>query len=38
VPLYVQMGLALAAGIAAFAVVETNPRILARRQAVAVPV
>ena len=31
VPLYVQMGLALAAGVTAFAVAETNPRILARR-------
>ena len=31
IPLYVQLGLALAAGVTAFAVVETNPRILARR-------
>lgn len=31
VPIYVQLGLAIAAGIAAFFVVETNPRVLARR-------
>jgi len=31
VPLYVQLGLALAAGVAAFFVAETNPRILGRR-------
>ena len=31
VPLYIQMGLAIAAGITAFAVVETHPRILERR-------
>ena len=37
VPLYIQMGLAIAAGVTAFAVVETNPRILARRQAAAAP-
>jgi predicted MFS family arabinose efflux permease len=34
-PIYVQLGLALLAGLAAFLVVETNPRILARRAAVA---
>jgi predicted MFS family arabinose efflux permease len=37
VPLYVQIGLALAAGVTAFAVTETNPRVLARRQAEALP-
>jgi len=31
VPLYIQMGMALAAGATAFFVIETNPRILARR-------
>ena len=35
VPLYVQMGLAILAGLTAFLVRETNPRILARREAVA---
>lgn len=37
VPLYVQIALALAAGVTAFAVTETNPRILARRQPAALP-
>jgi predicted MFS family arabinose efflux permease len=31
VPLYIQMGMALAAGMVALFVVETNPRVLARR-------
>ncbi len=34
VPLYVQLGLALAAGLTAFLLVETNPRVLARRNPV----
>jgi predicted MFS family arabinose efflux permease len=37
VPLYVQIGLALAAGVTAFAVTETNPRILARRRSEPLP-
>ena len=35
VPIYVQLGLALLAGVTALLVVETNPRVLARREAVA---
>ncbi|WP_305097726.1 MFS transporter [Croceibacterium aestuarii] len=34
VPLYVQMGLAILAGLTAFLVTETNPRVIARRNPV----